>query len=66
MPSTFQTCLLVSALASFTNAQLFLNLETGDFELERNNDVEHQDHHTQDEHLQHELDHLEKEHIEHE
>ena len=33
--SSFQTCLLVSALASFTNAQLFLNLETNEFSLDR-------------------------------
>ena len=35
MQSTFQTCLLVSALAACTSAQLFLNLETGEFSLDR-------------------------------
>jgi len=38
MPSHFSTWLLVSALASFTNAQLYLNLESGEFSMDRQED----------------------------
>jgi hypothetical protein len=35
MPLSFQTCLLVTALASRTNAQVFFNLETDGFSWDR-------------------------------
>ena len=35
---SFQTCLLVSALASFTNAQIYFNLETDSFSSDRQTD----------------------------
>ena len=45
MPSTaFHTCLLVAALASHSNAQLYFNLETDQFSFDRHRGGELYDH----------------------
>jgi len=55
MPSTFQTSVLVAALASISNAQLYLSLETGEFAFDRK--PHHEEHFHLDHVVQPVLDH---------
>lgn len=57
MPSRFQTCLLVTALAGSASAQVYLSLEDDQFHMKETHPASHEAHHQDHREPPHVLDH---------